>query len=838
MNTTNKQIAFYGRPQSLIPVLQKTDCENCGLDGEPGNESLMVAGIGNIGADVMFVGEALGATEVAKGEPFVGKSGKLLNAMLKQVGLFREDVWITNACLCRPPQNRPPKVSEINACNERLRSEVMLVAPRVVFALGATAIRALLGEKQSVKDVRHVPVWLEDLHTYMVATYHPSAVLRNYGLFPDVLSDFKQWTKVVDMPVGGVPELKITPLILDDPYIAITFLEELKNSDLYRHIACDIETGGLNYKTDDILELGFCWSAGKTAILPAHVAIDNIPVRAALENLFGNKYKTFVWHNGKFDTQFLLYQWEVEARIDRDTMLLHYALDERRGTHSLKTLAREYCGAGWYDRALDEYLPTKSTPYSNIPEKIRWQYLALDVHYTLALYDELSSKSDSYTHDLLTGLILPATRAFAEIESWGVLVDRTLLGTLEATLTDDRDNLKTELCNISIRIGEQIDNPNSPQQVARVLYDGLGVQPYEGTRTTAVEALESFMGVDDFGFIEKLLDYRKTSKLLNTYVTGLKKHIGTDDRVHPDVLLHGTVTGRLSIKNPPLQTIPRDNKDIKRLFIASPGYTIVDVDYTSLEIMVAAYLSGDIEMLYGLVDRLYCPVNTIVEMSARFGNPYDDVIIDDYDWYPPDFHTRGAAIAFDKHWWEVTSDERQNFKRIIFGVLYGRGAQSLAEGQYGLENVTVAEAQQYIDALWTGFPQLKKWMHDIKEEVKTKGYLITPFGRRRRFPLLTGDTWYKIEKQAINFPIQSLASDICLSALVRIHEKLKQEAWGYVLFSVHDSITLEIKDEFLDPSIEMVEYEMKNPPIESRGIDWQVEIKTGKSWGETELWIG
>ena len=845
----------------LCSLLQ---CEVCPLNPTPGSKlsPALVPGQGPEKCDIALVGEAPGQNEALSKLPFVGQAGKLLDLTLRVVGLNRQDLWITNTCMCRPPQNRTPLQVEISACNARLIEELRLREVKLVYAMGGTALKALTGSTSALGTVRGTPFWNETLEAYIVPTYHPAAILRDYEKHPDLITDLRKWKKMLELPQGGVPTFieGLEELHLDSEDMAIHFLHQLTDAvEEYPEIALDLECTGFDFMNDRILELGFCWKPNKAAILPARFFTDE--VRKALIRLFESNH-IFIWHNGKFDTRFLIYQWKIPVELlpkmyQRDTMLMHYALDERQGTHSLKMLARDLCGGGWYEEELKKYLPNSKTPFDAVPEPLRWTYLAHDVHYTRMLNFILKARCEREVDawKLHNETLMPAARTFATSEMEGVTIDLEARASLQAFLESERDRLQVELTALAEHYGGTLTNAQSTQQLSTLLYDVMHFPLFDGRKTTEADAMERY---SKHPFVAKLLEFREVTKLLGTYVKGLAQHIKQDGKVHPDVLAHATLTGRLAIHDPPLQTIPRKRKEIKKLFVAQDeDHVVAEYDYDQLEIRTATWYSGDAAMLDGFTKPLEItvPVTDVgnglsisplpeIVMSERFSQPiysFMDNPAEVVYQYKADFHTRGAAAAFNMPWVKLTEDDRYNYKFVIFGVLYGRGADSLANDPQGLINATVRQAQAYIDGLWRSFPDLKRWIEDMEAEVKRTGYLVTPFGRRRRFPVISQDTWWKIAKQIRNFPCQSTASDICLSAWVRLDRELRARQWGSVLFGVHDSLLFHLRKDRVADAHPLIVDVMGNPPyLEDRGVKWEVDGKVGQSWGSAipvEKWL-
>jgi DNA polymerase-1 len=428
------------------------------------------------------------------------------------------------------------------------------------------------------------------------------------------------------------------------------------------------------------------------------------------------------------------------------------------------------------------------------------------------------------TLEALQETLMPAQHALSNVEIHGIRVDMDYLQRLKVEYEPKMKEMGEELDRLAREVGFEYEgfmtaelkakrnrfareglewvepklNPNAWAQLQHVVYDLLKMPKYMGERTTSAEALEAYKSRHPF--IQAVLDYRSTSKLWGTYIIGMEDRLGPDGRIHTDYLLHGTVTGRLSSANPNMQNIPRKSP-IKRMFIPSEGYTFVEADYNALELRVAAWYSNDEKML-----------------------EYFDKGID--------FHRRVGSAVFNKPEEEVTDHERFLTKFITFGLLYGRGAKSLADGELG---GTYAAAERYIQRFFEEFPQLHAWVRKMEHDAVHDGVITTPFGRKRRWNFITPDIEWKIRKQAVNSPIQSMASDLCLSALTRLDDRLRREGLGFVLGTVHDSIMYEVRTEQLEVALPIIREEMEASPIPS-SVKWQTDISYGPNWGETVKW--
>jgi DNA polymerase-1 len=294
--------------------------------------------------------------------------------------------------------------------------------------------------------------------------------------------------------------------------------------------------------------------------------------------------------------------------------------------------------------------------------------------------------------------------------------------------------------------------------------------------------------------VDLLLQYRATKKLHSTYIQALLEAADENGRVHTTFNLHGTVTGRLSSSNPVnLQNIPRES-DIRKIFIATPGFTIVEGDLAQAEVRGLAYYSRDRNLIDNILSGM-------------------------------DMHVRTACLMFNVRPEEVTKDMRQAAKRLTFGVIYQMSAESLAHEL----NISTTEAEELIERFFSAYPQAREWIEAIKQEALRVGKVATPFGRTRRFGVITDTNRSEVLRQAVNAPIQSLASDVTLTALI----KAGKELWGNpstrLLLTVHDSILLETREDPVEVALWL--RRIMSAPVLDGNVPFAADVKIGQSWG-------
>src|SRR5215831_1894948 len=302
----------------------KARCDECPLAKER-----FAPGKGPAQADLVIVGEAPGLQEVHAGVPFTGRSGQLLDRVLKFHEINRKEVFVTNVCLCRPPSNATPPSAAIKACHPRLLEELRSRKPKTILALGNTAARALLDTRTGITELRSIPgqesPYLPGVR--LIPTFHPAAALRQPDMFPSIISDIKKTTRV---EVVWEYTKYVTPNGVED---ALRLLRKQYDYPLDTW-AIDIEVGidnmgrKIDVKNPDWLCIGISHRPGAAVVYPEEV-VRNDTWQMYLDNYLAVSKKRQVYQNGKFDTQHL---WSIaeNARVDEDTMLMHYATDERK----------------------------------------------------------------------------------------------------------------------------------------------------------------------------------------------------------------------------------------------------------------------------------------------------------------------------------------------------------------------------------------------------------------------------------------------------------------------------------------------------------------------------
>ena len=767
-------------------------CDDCTLSGQ------MVRGSGVRGryAIVGEAPEAPGATEVRQRKPFVGKSGQLLRRALTLVGVDPEtDVWYTNACLCRPEQGTP-EANDVQACRGRLITELAAARPQRILTLGAVAAMAVL---QVVGPITSLHGWTQtspELGVPVTMAVHPAYYLRNPDGFGTFLRDLEKFA--TDKWPSEEPP--------DAPFkicqTAAQVHQELQpQNDQRGFIACDVETTGKPREDATLVQVGVGLpDRDYVVVIPGALLKQRVAREALRAVLQQRKFagSFTVGHNARFDSQWLETV-DIWWDWDYDTILLHYILDEQPRTHDLEQLARYYLNRGDYSSHIKRDVVNGRA--DQLPPLVLGQYLANDVDSTRRLAPILLGLMSPKQQQLYQTLVGPADIALRDIESWGVQVDPWYLQQLDKRLARAELKQNVALRAVGIRHGMPDLNVRSPKQLATLLYDKMRIPPVQGRgRSTDKEVLRELE--PRVPFVQQLREFREAAKFRSTYVRGMLERRDADDRIHPEFRLFGTVTGRLSCRDPNLQNVPARAGDIIRnAFVAPPGHVLIEADYGQLEMRVAAELSSDPALI------------------AAFNSGYD-------------IHTQTATLMYDVAPEEVTKVQRFWAKAVNFGILYGRSAKSLASPAEGGLNCSVSEAQRYIDAFFRRYKRLAAWREEQTAIARKRGYLETDFGRRRRFPLITGAMLKHMTNQCANTPVQSTASDITLAALVRLHDVMYDSGEAWPVMTIHDSLVFEVLETKLDEWAHTIYREMIKVPYDR--VPFPVDIEVGSRWGDAK----
>ena len=761
-------------------------CDQCPLQ-----DAVFVPSSGSLDASIIVLGESPGVEEMKQGRPFVGPSGRLLDAALQSAGHDPADTYRLNVVSCARLGNWEPGGEEVSCCRGRLIRELEACKSSKILTLGKIAKNSLLD------DTDERGSWYSWGDKFVLPTWHPAYVLRKPSEGTTMLKDIAKAVSKEDKPVWRWPEVRVVTNLAE-------LLRELARCPERAAVSFDIEADNVNWyakngeSADAVLCLGLCWSDAYGVVMSDEMLYDTPGVIQNLQLFFGRDDLTFVTQNGKFDIVFLRHTFGLFARSDFDTMLAHYILDEN-SEHGLKAMAADILNAPDYEKDLiKQYLHSKNDSYSKIPTEELMKYCVADVYSTRLLYFVFKAQliaNHQWTWPFMN-IIMPAQAKFVEMELRGAKVDIEHLKMWDARLEQEIEELTAQargICGLSDL------NMNSPAQLAEVIYDQLGLPPPPDRRikprSTSHEAVEHLRGKHQF--ITTLMQYRKVAKMKSSYIENLLESADSIGRVHMTVLIHGTEIGRLSMRNPALQTVPRATEKepygaaVRSSFISEEGKLLVIGDYSQAELRVLAALSED-------------PFLLKVYQDER------------------DLHTEVAVAMFGSNW---TKEQRVMCKMFNFAYAYGGNEHSFANDA----GLPLSVAIEFVRRYDQNMPVAKQWKVDQFKLMKAQGYVQTVFGRRRRFPLITQMNADDARKSSVHAPIAGTASDLTLLSLIEAENK------GIpCVLTVHDSIMAEVGERWAEEAAHELTHIMTCVADEHvPQVRWKADSETGSRWVPT-----
>ncbi len=580
--------------------------------------------------------------------------------------------------------------------------------------------------------------------------------------------------------------------------------------------ALDTETTGTHPRSSALVGISMAWAPGQAAYIPirapaGETVADLDLVKRVLQPLLSDPQIGKLGQNIKFDLIVLRSAGFDVHGVCFDSMVADYLLNPGQRNHSLDDLAKRYLnhettridaliGSGKKQKCMDE-----------VPLEAICQYAAEDADVPLRLYPLLKSRLEEVElWQLFEDVELPLIQVLADLEYQGIFVD---VGRLKSMSDDFSSKIEQILGEIRAIAGCEM-NPDSPKQLAEVLFNRLGLRIVKKTKTgasTDAEVLETLASEHPLPAL--ILRYRQWTKLKNTYVDALPLLVDAHTRrVHTSFRQDVAATGRLSSTEPNLQNIPirtEEGRAIRSAFKAGPtDWLLLSADYSQIELRVLAH---------------YCEDQALLEAYQK----------------DQDIHARVAAEVFGVNESQVTSDMRRTAKTINFGIVYGQSPFGLAK-TLGIEK---AAAAAYIEAYFARYPGVLDFMRRTLVQCRKQGYVQTMLGRRRYVQGLrdfSGITeakqWILTEPEriAVNTVIQGSAADLIKIAMLKVHQRLALSSLqARMLLQIHDELLFEFDPNDRAALSELVRKEMSTAA--ALKVPLKVEIKVGPSWAECEV---
>lgn len=412
--------------------------------------------------------------------------------------------------------------------------------------------------------------------------------------------------------------------------------------------------------------------------------------------------------------------------------------------------------------------------------------------------DEIKEKN---MDELYFKIELPLIKVLMNMEYEGFKINKKYLEDLKVELSNEVDEIEKKIYCIA---GEEF-NINSSKQLGEILFHKRNLPVIKKTKTgfsTDIEVLEKLKGHDEI--IDFIIKHRTLKKIISTYIEGILALVTDDDKIHTKFKQNITSTGRISSIEPNLQNIPIRTdigRRIRKAFISSNGYTLVDADYSQIELRVLAHLSKDKKMVESFRNDL-------------------------------DIHRKTASEVFHVPLDKVTDEQRSHSKSVNFGIIYGISDYGLSKDL----NITRKEAKDYIEKYLATYPEVKIYMDNIVKLGERQGYVETLFNRRRYIPELNSKN-FNIrsfgERVALNTPIQGTAADIIKIAMVNIFEEFtKRKLKSKLILQVHDELIVETADDELQEVKDLLTSTMEKAI--SLIIPLKVDVEVGDSWYDTK----
>ncbi len=576
--------------------------------------------------------------------------------------------------------------------------------------------------------------------------------------------------------------------------------------------AIDTETSSLDPHQADLVGISLSTKIGKACYIPighkSKRCLKKSIVIKKLKPLLEDKSVKKIGQNIKFDF-IVLYKQGIELNSMEDTMLMSYVLDAGKNRHNMDALSEIHLGHKTI--SFKEIVGTgkKEINFSDVELDKAMEYAAEDADITYRLYkifnknlklEKLTNIYEIFEKPLIKIL------AFMEIE--GIKIDSKFLKILSEKFEKKIRSLEKKIFTIS----KKKFNIGSPKQLGEIIYNELKIAGLKKTRkgsfATSANVLED-LAFKGYEFPKLILDWRQVSKLKNTYSDSLPEHINPNTkRVHTSFLLAATTTSRLASSDPNLQNIPiksEDGKDIRKAFVAEKEFKLISADYNQIEMRILADLAD------------------VKELKKAFKNNED-------------IHSLTASQVFNIDIKKVDQNKRRKAKAINFGIIYGIS-------QYGLAkqiNVSNNEAEDFLNAYFFKFPEIKNYMESTIKFCRKNGYVNNIFGRRSHFNGIN-DKNFNVrnfqERAAINAPIQGSASEIMRMAMIGINKKFEEikNLKSKILLQIHDELIFEVHKEQVNKCSKIIQEEMssvKDSNLHSFSIPLLVDINVGDNWGD------
>lgn len=837
-------------PEGIIEreeaIKPNPDCQRCCLCDDASSVCMRAAGEPG---GALLVGDFPGAVEDRRGVPFSGQTGRFLHRYASSI--WSGPLAVDNAVRCYPKKLAVGK-EEIEACRGYLAHTVRLVKPTRIVAMGGKAIQGVLGRAVPLMSVRRGYGWL--YNAGINDTNDPIPVFELFNPVNALRNKFMRKMFEADLRWALTCKLPEAPPWEEDCYVIENRADSEQACSILRAaewFSYDCEAVGVQYKDDYVvIALAACARGSSTVYVWDREALYNPHIFAPLGDLLQDPSVGKTGQNLKYDSHAVdcafgikLQNYVGDARLQRRLLaadvdasldvlaelvglggIKHEAKVALAKAQRMLTAARKRYKADpegqtvvlkdddpiLLSACINHEEKPKTYTYGLIDDTIMLRYNARDALTTARACELMEARleHEPVVKRVWSEIVSHANFAIKTVERWGIPTRLENVESYQSHLDSKMEVIKARFAQYE---GLKL---NSPKSVGDLLYKQLGLQAPKTTETgessTDHETLVALRG--QHAVVDDLLEWRRLGKLYG-FAKGIERHICPDGRIHPSIKIDGTRTGRLSCNEPNLQNISRpkdeDAKFARDLFVAEPGWELLEVDYSQLELRVATMLCQDPKML------------EIWQSGV-------------------DYHQRTAELISQVAWGippsEVTKEHRSKAKVPNFGVIYGMTAKGLAQRL----GCSIREAENIINAIKGEFTVFAAWCKAQVDLARQTGFVWTWWAgeRARRRPLFDVASKNSLKRSnaengAVNTPVQGTASDFCLASITElvpwlIQSKLPAE----LVLTVHDSIMFHARSDVMEEVAHNAQRIMTQ--WESAGVPLVVDMKRGESWGSLE----
>lgn len=827
--------------ETAEPLEVDSSCTRCRL-ADNGNKYVCMRAEGDPGG-VLVIHDSPGKAEETRNRPFCSTPALWVRQQIKKN--WSGPVAYDHAVRCRPVRfNLTPK--PLAQCRGYLHRTILEAEPERILVFGTHAVKTMFGECPPLRTYRRVWGWLSD-QTPAFYFPLPGAALSNRFLRRQLEEDIA-WALRVDLQGlrTHIPWKKRVNYVEDKADAQAAF-EELQSS---KHLVFDCETSDALYS--DRFQVHTV-SVTDRDTLVTYVWIESAlrceESLSFLRRLLSSKSVELGGHNIDFDlhaaghglgiypegqiyctrTVQKLLRSDQAAKLEYAQHMVGFGGGK---TTASKALAKIHtaCRNAKTESEMDaigqrhlvegvragEFAPEKFS-YGLLPEAIRDPYCATDTISTALLWRMQERQMDrglgQVTRRGWEKVFRPTVKALHRIERWGMHVDLSRLNALDREVTAQlhraREVLKT--------YGDF--DPESPKDTGRFLYKDLGLRPPSRTSTGQPSVDKEAMAAlaSQYEVAQHILTYRSWAKTKGTYIDGLRRFIQADGRIHCSFDPVGAESGRISSREPNLQNISKRTeigKQLRRVFTAEPGWTMIQADYSQAEIRMACHLADDRVMLEAICSGRDFHLTT-AQMISR------------------------AAWGIDPSTLTKESPERDKSKEVIFGLMYGMGDESLGRRL----GVTKEEAGRIRKSVLSSYSSYGRWVQKCIQHALRNGYTYTYWdGEPAHYRLLSGigadreesGKEFSVSKNgAANTPVQGSANYLNLVAASQVIEWIDEEGIpAKVTNLVHDSMNLEVRNDYVSLVCRVVKEIMESQPCGE--VPLVADVEQGPSWAELE----